>query len=174
MKTCVNEQCKAMLDDYVTRCPHCGRLQRKKEIAAQTPKPDAARDEFDNTEYLCVPLRKRNGFVTFWLWLILAGNMFAAVTSFFFERMRGSDFPDQLVIISVISGVLCLVSAFGAQMLLNWKKSGFVVIFVSAACNALIALVSTGSFPVGIVGVVLLWMILQLKKNGKSCWEQMR
>ena len=174
MKTCVNEQCKAMLDDYVTRCPHCGRLQLKKEIAVQTPKPDAARDEIDNTEYLCVPLRKRNGFVTFWLWLILVGNMLAAVTSFFPKRMWGRDFPDQLVIISVISGVLCLVSAFGAQMLLNWKKRGFMVIVVSAACNALIALVSTGSFPVGIVGVVLLWMILQLKKDGKSCWEQMR
>ena len=138
MKICVNEQCKAMLDDYVTRCPHCGRLQRKKEIAAQTPKPDAARDEIDKTEYVRVPLRKRNGFVTFWLVLILVGNILAAVTSFFPRTMWGSDFPDQLVIISVISGVFCLVSAFGAQMLLNWKKSGFVVIFVSILFSSVV------------------------------------
>ena len=174
MKTCVNEQCRATLDDYVNRCPHCGRLQGQRKIVVEIPKMDVVREVIKEPEDTSFAPHERNGFVTFWLWMILVANMIGAVIAFFPKTMWGSNYPDQYVAFSVASGVFGLVTVFGAQLLLSWKKIGFVVILVSSICNGLIALFTSGSFPVGIIGLVILWMILQLKKNGKSCWEQLK
>lgn len=57
-------------------------------------------------------------------------------------------------------------------MLLNWRKSGFLLLTISSIIGGLLAML-TSSFPIGLLGIVVWYFILQIKKDGKSCWEQL-
>lgn len=159
MKICINNSCKAELDDYMERCPECGRLQKQFKMSTE------------KIESNSVVEQERNGFITFWLWIIIIGNLFMAIISFFPKAMWGSNYPDDYVIFSVISGLFPIVNIFGAFMLLAWKKIGFTIIALSAICSGLFTFFTIRTAPVGFVGLIILWLILRIKKNGISCWE---
>lgn len=159
MKTCINNSCKAELDDYMEICPECGRLQKRFKMPDEEQRPNK------------VVAKERNGFISFWLWLIIVGNALNAVSSFFPKVMWGSGFPDAYVIPSVISGLFSIVNIVGASMLLSWKKIGFVVIVVSSICGGLFAFFTIRDIPIGLVGIFILWMVLKMKKNGIPYWD---
>ena len=160
MKQCINNLCKAELEDYIERCPTCGRLQKQFNMPAK---------EKRTTESLVV--QERNGFITFWLWTIIIGNLLMAIISFFPKTMWGKGFPDDYVIWSIISGLFSIVNIAGAFMLFAWKRNGFYIVALSAICGGLIAYFAIGAIPVSIVGLFILWLILKMKKKGKSYWE---
>jgi hypothetical protein len=59
---------------------------------------------------------------------------------------------------------------------LSWKKSGFWVIICSSVFSLIANVVSGESIGIaliGLVGIPILWGILQLRKDGKSTWEQL-
>lgn len=55
---------------------------------------------------------------------------------------------------------------------LDTLKSGFLLLIISSIIGGLLAML-TSSFPVGLLGIVVWYFILQIKKDGKSCWEQL-
>lgn len=114
---------------------------------------------------------ERPGFVTFWLWLIIIGNVIAAIIDLFPKTMWGSRYPDDYVIPSIILGVLSIISVVGACLLLNQKKAGFTLIALSAIVGGLIGIIAMGSIPYSIVGLVILWLILKIKKNDVPYWD---
>lgn len=161
MKRCVNSACRAELEDYMERCPECGRTQKQIEVTVE------------ETQTNCAVVKERHGFVTFWLWLIAVGNLLMAIISFFPKFMWGSSFPDAYVVYSIVDGLFGLINVVGAAFLLSWKKLGFAILFVSGICGGLFGLITVGSMPVGLVGLVILWLVLQKKKNGVPYWACM-
>ena len=101
------------------------------------------------------------------------------------------NYLDIMICTTVVSAICCII---GYIMLLKWKKAGFwlliivsiviscinlyVMDFLSEAC----AEIGSFSFPsytttmqvvASVIGWIVLWAILQIKKNGVSCWSQL-
>ena len=166
MKYCVNPACNAELEDYVERCPECGVLQKKTIMPKQ---PEVSLENEPKQQ-----VAERHGFITFWLYLVIICNFFAAVINLLPKQMWGKNFPDSWVGFSVFVGILCIVNIVGVALLLSWKKSGFWIVFASSLTGNFISAVVMHSFPYGIVGLIVLWGILQIKKNGVSYWSALQ
>lgn len=129
----------------------------------------------DNNSTISPLEKKRHGFVTFWLWFGVVSGVISTVRS-----VGDSMGIGWMVITSIIASIGVMVAYI---MLLKWKKLGFWIFAGVAALNVIvdiIAIAKYGSHPmffaamiVAILSGVMLWTILQIKKNGISCWKQL-
>lgn len=127
--------------------------------------------------------KKRNGFVTFWLWLGIIANVISPIytTMTYMGIVRYVDeyYVYGLIVVAIISAVL-LVS--GYALLLRWRRKGFRLItwtaIIVAGINIIlmhgisvpvISLITTGLSAV--FAVIILRLILMLRKDGISCWS---
>ena len=152
------------------KCPSCGA-----EIA------------YDSIfcEFCGKPVKlQRNGFVTFWLWLILIANVISAIRCAFVYYDQSAWMPSDIQTILLVSGGASLFVAIGAIVLLNWKKAGFWMIVLASLLsdglllwlesNYRIAFDSELMIISSIVGLLILFLVLRIKKNGLSCWSQLK
>lgn len=165
MKICINNSCKHELDDYQERCPYCGRLQKDYLYGAK-------KMEFELEHEAVHSNRERNLVVTIWLYVVIVVNVLCCLINFFPKEAWGSRFPDSAIPLSVMSGIIGIITIIAIVMLLNWKKNGFWLLFFANIVGAILSMFMS-VFPFGIIGFVILYLILQLKKKGKSCWEQL-
>lgn len=178
MKLCINSGCKHELDDYQERCPYCGWSQKSFKIDKSDEKRNAdlsnttfdQHADFSNEAF--DPYKERNAFVTIWLYFLIVGNVLMSLISFFPKQAWGSNYPDAAIPLSIISGIFGIINIIAIIMLLNWRKSGFLLLVTSSIIVGMLAMIAS-SLPVGLLGIVVLYFILQIKKNGKSCWEQL-
>lgn len=122
--------------------------------------------------------QKRNKFVSFWLWLGVIINVFFTIIYFlllFSSKGLWSATPEPtwLRIIWVLQSVALIT---GYAMLIRWKKLGFYILFamsiLSIILNLLTSEITIASFS-PIVSIVLLYCVLQLKKNDVAYWDAM-
>lgn len=127
---------------------------------------------------------KRNGFISFWLWLCTIANSVMAIIYFlllFSSRGLFSSTPEPLWLrfTWLISTIVILV---GFIMLLSWRKTGFYVLLASQVIGMVILLIETELFDSAttlttivstIIGVLILYGVLQLKSDGVSYWDAM-
>ena len=164
--------CGAEIADNSDYCVYCAspvqKAPKAEETAAGAEKPE------------------RNGFVTFWLWFIIVVqvlNIVACCAGIFGDHFRGYRVDDMARVMLVGELIVSIVNLLGATQLLNWKKSGFWMILgmtvlravlgamtmaPDGASGMLIALI--GPF----IGVGILWAVLQISKNGRTCWSMLR
>ena len=135
----------------------------------------------DNVKY-----GSRNGFVSFWLGLMVAANGIIAVKTFW-------GLINNFSVVSLFSAICSAVACAAAVMILNWKKLGFwlfvIISFVIAAiniyevCSNPLMALYYGNYKTIIIVVlllipvlssVILWAILQIRKYGVSCWKQLK
>ena len=95
-----------------------------------------------------------------------------SLINFFPKQAWGSNYPDDAIPLSIVCGVFEVINIIAIIMLLNWRKSGFLLLTISSIIGGFLAIL-TSSFPVGLMGIVVWYFILQIKKDGKSCWEQL-
>lgn len=116
--------------------------------------------------------------------------------------MEGIDYQDtvnQLSTYSTMMTIAVIVTSilgiWGYAMLLKWKRSGFWMLVIISVIGMLVnilliqkiqaiySLLGFIVFPgstiivqccVTTLSILILWTILQLKKNGKSCWSQLK
>lgn len=127
--------------------------------------------------------KKRNGFVTFWLWLGIIANVispiYTTITYMGIVQYVDEYYVYGLIAVAIISAVL-LVS--GYALLLRWRRKGFWLItwpaIIVAGINIIlmhgisvpvISLITTGFSAV--FAVIILRLILMLRKDGISCWS---
>lgn len=178
MKLCINSGCKHELDDYQERCPYCGLSQKAFKIDKSDEKRNAdlsnttfdQHTDFSNEAF--VPHKERNAFVSIWLYFSIVANVLVSLINFFPKQAWGSNYPDAAIPLSIVSGVFGVINIIAIIMLLNWRKSGFLLLIISSIIGGLLAML-TSSFPVELLGIVVWYFILQIKKDGKSCWEQL-
>ena len=143
--------------------------------------------------------KQRHGFISFWLWLMIIANIISGIYSicnhniaiwayasaemaqqFFYVNHSVADFYSYALI---GMGCLALVNAASAILLLKWNKIGFWMIVATSAVNLCIMIAFgckggwTGavlqSMAGAVLGPVILYLILHIKKEGVSCWSQL-
>lgn len=123
-------------------------------------------------------IKTRAGFTTFWLWLGLVINCLMAIAYFatiFTRKGLWSAYdPMYTRIYGFISSAIIF---YGYLSLIRWNKSGFFILVLMAGISQVMNLVAGGTlsfstfFP--IFSVLILYAVLQIRKNGKSCWDQL-
>ena len=158
--------------------------------------------------------RKRNWFVTTYLWLSIIGNVFSMIInistyrtllrsleewkylesdgSFNYQMAREVLVNDGFIslIVALLEGVLLILFYV---LILRWKKVGFwcaiIAIWVANIANLILTnmieqtMIGLG-YPneqneykyliIAAVFSVILWAVLQIKKNGVSCWKNLK
>lgn len=178
MKLCINSGCRHELDDYQERWPYCGWSQKSFNINKSDEKKNAdlsnttfaQHTDFSNEAF--VPYKEWNAFVSICLYFSIVGNVLVSLIDFFPKQAWGSDYPDAAIPLSIVSGVFGIINITAIIMLLNWRKRGFLLLAISNIIGGFSAML-TSSFPVGLLGIVVWYFTLQIRKNGKSCWEQL-
>lgn len=151
--------CGGETPSILTRCRNCGERIAKLQ-AYQPPKI----------------LKDRNGFVTFWLWLGIIVN--SLITIFWFGFLFSSvglwDATPEPMSSRIITFICSILLTAGYIMLLLWLKSGFYLL-VGVGVVESICLILSGMTIEVVLSVLLpllvLYLILQSSKNGKTCWE---
>ena len=161
MKRCINRTCNAELEDYQERCTECGWSQNQKVVE----KPAPAQEEEEET-----PVAERHGCVTTWLWFVIVVNTVASFLLLVFGIFDQESFE----FVDIIYGLFGIVTVIGAFMILKWLKIGFYMIVISNVLANIIAFAATGDRPTGLLGLFVLWAVLQIKKNGVSCWKALK
>jgi hypothetical protein len=126
--------------------------------------------------------RNRNGFVMAWLiWGIIANAGFSSLYLFDTDgALMNLDYlmpTDSQRIMIIMLGILSLLNIVFYALLINWKKSGFEGLVIISIASLVINL-SIGYDLIwscfGIIGIVILYSLLQVKKNGVSSWQHMK
>lgn len=159
-------ECEHENSRLLSFCSNCG---------ARLPLAQPEEMEMDDG----VEVKQRNGFVSFWLWFCIVINAIVDVMYFFSlfggrGVMHGYE-PMSDRIINFLLTSLLIVGYIG---LLKWKKSGFYLIVGLQIISWIISL-SFGSLNglylfAPFISIAVLFLILQIKKNGKSCWSQLK
>ena len=121
------------------------------------------------------PIKKRNGFVTFWMYYILLNGLSSILAYSIYrpeiEQIFKLKLSDEICYYLMGLGVL---NAISAVLLLKWKKIGFHGLVISNIINMYVSgLMGSGveSTFFGLMQIGILYMVLQMKKNEKSTWE---
>lgn len=121
--------------------------------------------------------KQRHGCVTAWLVLMIVVNTAAIFYSLISTNTDMN--PYRMVIPEWIYFTLALISLFNvvfAVMLLKWKKVafwGFVITSVLTMGLNLYAGLGVAQSIVGLLGVCVLFAILQIREDGRSAWDNL-
>lgn len=116
--------------------------------------------------------RERHGCVSIYLYMgiVLNGLMsiFALIDSL---TGKGGDGM-------WIKSLILLLNALGFVMLLQWRKSGFILLSVMAIINVIYTCLLSEWRPgnsimllSAICGLLVLYLVLQIRRDGKSAWS---
>jgi hypothetical protein len=121
--------------------------------------------------------KERHGCVSTWLVFIIIVNAIVAAIYFLYRDETLSnlliDIPPKLI---TLLGILAVANVLSAILLLLWKKIGFWAFLVTTILGVAINL-KIGLSPFqslfGLISVVVLFGILQVKENGVSAWKNL-
>jgi hypothetical protein len=119
---------------------------------------------------------ERHGFVTFWLWLMIIVNVFVVIFSF-----SNSDFLavayNHNPILLVFGGLVSVLYCISAVLILKWIN-GFWLFLGGNIAMIFIMIGADFSFLQSIflvaISAILLFGVLQLKKNNISTWDYLQ
>jgi len=127
--------------------------------------------------------RKRHGFTTFWLWLMLVFNFIAVL----YEIYGGNNDINNLFImlnmannfsiaVSIIQSFMIIYSVI---LLMYWKKIGFWLFVICGLVGALFTGGASGFIALiilfSLIGDLILFAILNLRnENGISTWDYLK
>ena len=121
--------------------------------------------------------KKRHGCVTAWLILMIISNSLSAILYLFAGDMISLTFPGGLSnLMLIFLTILTIGNVVCSVLLFKWMKLGFWG-FVVTSIGAIIININIGlgivQSLVGLLGLVILYGILQIKSNNISAWDQL-
>ncbi len=121
--------------------------------------------------------KKRHGCVTAWLILMIIANSIAILGSFVVNSF-GPDAPAEVFTRGnqLLLGIIAVANLAFSILLLQWKRWAFWGFLCSSSLTFVINLMSGVGIVVsltGLIGVALLYAILQIKEQGVSAWSQL-
>lgn len=124
-----------------------------------------------------ITIKQRHGCVTAWIVFMIIVNSITAIVNLFASNLIAENLPVKVSTpMIILLGVLGMTNAVFAYMLLRWKKWGFYGIVVMSALTLIINLsigLGIGQSLLGLLGVVLLYGILQMKKDNVTAWDNL-
>ncbi len=121
--------------------------------------------------------KQRHGCVTAWIILMIIFNSLLSVLCIFGVEFVSKNLPndvsDNMLAILAMLGFLNVVFAI---LLLLWKKIGFWGFVVTSLAALIINLnigLSITQSLLGLVGIILLYAVLQIKVDNVSAWQNL-
>ena len=129
-----------------------------------------------NTENLNVT-KQRHGCVTDWLILMIIANSATAILYLFASEMITKNLPgDVSTSMIILLGIIGIGNVIFSVLLLQWKKLGFwgfIITSIGALVINLTIGLGIGQSLFGLVGIGILYGILQIKKDNVTGWENL-
>ncbi|MDR2710768.1 MAG: hypothetical protein LBB65_05510 [Burkholderiales bacterium] len=121
--------------------------------------------------------KQRHGCVTAWLVFVIIVNALVGLVYLFASGFIVKNLPGNVSgTMIVVLGLFCIINVILAVMLLRWKKIafwGFVgTSVVALAINLSIGL-GIGQSLFGLVGIAILYGVLQIQKDGVTAWKNL-
>ncbi len=121
--------------------------------------------------------KQRHGCVTAWLLVLIFATSFSTVLNIFVGDIFSQSFPKEIsntfqILITVIS----ICNVFLAISLFQWKKWAFWGLVISSMAMLGINLnigVGIGRAGLGLLGIVILYGLFQLKKDNVTSWSSL-
>lgn len=117
----------------------------------------------------------RHGCLTAWLVLMIVANS-ATTVLYFFTSIMVAENPLEAIssILLIALSILGILNVICSILLFQWKKIGFWGFVVTSIIALIINLSIDTSLTqslLGFMGLVILYGLLQINKNGVSAWE---
>lgn len=127
-------------------------------------------DDFDKEEQEII--KSRHGCVTAWLILMIIVNSITSLTYF----TNSNSIPNVSNSLIMALGIIGILNVIFSVLLLQYKKIGFFGFIVSSiitsVLNTMIG-IDVGRALLGLVGIALVYAILQIKQDNHSAWEHL-
>jgi len=122
-------------------------------------------------------VKQRHEFVSAWLVLMIIVNALCALMYLCVNSFVRDCFPENTSTLTVVLlGAFSIANVVFAVMLLKWKKFGFWGFTGTSILATVINLnlgFGVGQSSGGLVGVALLYGILQIKKDDVAAWKNL-
>lgn len=130
-------------------------------------------DEITNTN----TEKQRHGCITAWLILMIIANSATAIIYLFASDIVTDNLPGNVSTMLIVSlGIIGVANVAFSVLLLQWKKLGFwgfsITSVLVLGINISIGL-DVGQSVFGLIGVGILYGILQIKKDNVTAWENL-
>ena len=142
-------------------------------------------------------IKKRHLIVTIFLYLAIVASFVMTVTYFrtayiWFSRIgttvnidgveQSCSITSSNVVYIASHGLYYLTCVLFSILLLKWKKFAFWGFVGTSVLGTILYLIFIGYYPltvdptvhITIISVAVLWAILQIRKNGVSCWKNLK
>ncbi len=121
--------------------------------------------------------KQRHGCVTAWLILLIVTNSLTAALYFFGRDLvvKSLHKPDASGWL-VAMGVCAIANVAFAVLLFKWKKAGFYGYLGTSIIALLINIqlgLGIGQSLIGLLGIVILFAILQIKEGDVKAWDNL-
>lgn len=119
--------------------------------------------------------KKRHGCVTAWLILMIIINALTAVTWLFFNEVLTEQTGESInKNVMLALGLIGLLNLLFAIMLFKWKKWAFwgflITTLIAFGINLSLGL-GIGQSAMGLLGIVVLYAVFQIKADGRTAWS---
>jgi hypothetical protein len=120
--------------------------------------------------------KERHGCVSTWLIFIIIVNFITILTNIFAPKIveKGLNYPSQFIII--LYTLLAVTNILCAIMILKWKKWAFWIFIITGVLGVILNLyIEVGLFTslIGLLGIPILYFMLQIKKDNIAAWENL-
>lgn len=121
--------------------------------------------------------KQRHGCVTAWLILMIVINSLTSIAYFFAGDMITRTLPNGATnTVIIFLGIIGLANVIFACLLFNWMKIGFwgflATTIIALSINMYIGL-GIGQSLLGLIGIGILYGILQIKQNNVTAWNNL-
>ena len=169
--------CGAETNSEQVICIKCGvELNTQDSESSSFSSTDGKSSTTNNTGNLN---KQRHGLVTAWLILILISCSLSSLQYLFAGDYVQKNWPGPGVISNttiILLAIGSIVGGISALLLLNWKKIGFWGFLITSISTLIINLsigIGIGQSLIGLLGIVILYGVFQIKKNNVSAWDNL-
>ena len=121
--------------------------------------------------------KQRHGCLTAWLILMIVANSLSAGLYLFAREMLTKSLPGEVSTpMIILLGICAIGNIIFSVMLFQWMKLGFWGFVVTTAAALIINMsigLSVGQSLFGLVGIAILYGVLQIKQGNVTAWENL-
>ena len=121
--------------------------------------------------------KQRHGCITAWLILMIIANSVTALMYLFAGDMVAQNLPGEIPQhMMILLAIMGIINVICSVLLFKWMKLGFwgfiASSLIAVAINLSIGL-GIGQSLFGLIGVVILYGVFQIKKDNVTAWDNL-
>ena len=121
--------------------------------------------------------KQRHGCVTAWLIFMIVINSLTAIVYLFAGDMISKNLPDGIsTTMLILLAIVCICNVVFSIFLFQWKKWAFWGFAVTSVVTFIINLsigTGIGQSVLGLIGIAVLYGVLNIKKDNIAAWDNL-